>query len=517
MCETVVMRSRSRSRTSPRRRVDFTRIYFGKASAEREVATDEARFLRTYLDRWDLPRQVFTHEKFLILGPKGSGKSAAAFFVAGEWKRILGDHAVFASAVDFDELNRTQSPLYALDKKLVSEEVSSLSDAAWKLFIGIRLLDSLVADNGCNLCHDLQVLKFIDDLRAAGLASDDYPQVLRSVRERRISISLPKLVSTEFGTKDSDSVSPVQLGDAILKILESAETASRHLLSIDGLDKAIGENDAYWRTLAALIRVGDSLCRRLQFVNNQSIYILIMCRSDVFRHIKFSDAPKIASDSGVQMEWGTEAQNPLDVQLWEYIARKADVDIDRILSLLPEYIEVGTGNKIYTPKFLLEFSRYTPRDMSLLFTQIQRQAVTYKPVTQTQVRAGADRFASNDLLNEIQSEAVGLLPDRVLDRFEQILSALPSNIFKKSDLQQAMRGAGITTGKDISVDRFGEYLFLQGAIGNYRRESGYIQFYHRRNTAGFNREGPWMLQTGLTYALNVPFARAEKRRGASDK
>jgi hypothetical protein len=243
------------------------------------------------------------------------------------------------------------------------------------LFIGIRLLDSLVADNACNLCRDSQVLKFIDDLRKTGLASDDYPQVLRRVRQRQGSISFPKFVSAEFGSTDSDSLSPGQLGDAVLKVVEGAETPNRHLLSIDGLDKAIGENDAYWRTLAALIRVGDSICRRLQLVTNQSVYILIMCRSDVFRRIRFSDAPKIASDSGVQMEWGTEAQKPLDVQLWDYIACKAQVDIDAMLSMLPEYIEVRGGNRIYTPKYLLEFTRYTPRDMSLLFTSIQRRLI----------------------------------------------------------------------------------------------------------------------------------------------
>jgi len=487
--------------------VDFTRLYFGKASAEREVATDRPRFLRTYLDRWDLPRQVSTHEKFLILGPKGSGKSASSFYVEGQWRQTLGDHAVFSTSVDFDELNRTQSPLYTLDKKLVSEEVSSLTDAAWKLFIGIRILDSLIADNSCNLCRDPQVLKFIDDLRRTGLASDDYPQVLRRVRERQVSVSVPKFVSVEFGSKDSDSLSPGQLGDAILKVVERAETPNRHMLSIDGLDKAVGENDAYWRTLAALIRVGDSICRRLQIVANQSVYILIMCRTDVFRRIRFSDAPKIASDSGVQMEWGTEAQNPLDVQLWEYIARKAEVDIGPMLSLLPSYIGVGAGVKIYTPKFLLEFTRYTPRDMSLLFTAIQRHAHTYRPVTSAQVRTGADRFASNDLLNEIESEATGLLPDIVLGRFEQILSALPAHIFDKPELERAVIEAGVS--EEISVDDFGEYLFLQGAIGNYRQDSGYIQFYHRRNTAGFNRRGPWILQTGLTYALNIPFARAK--------
>jgi hypothetical protein len=67
---------------------------------------------------------------------------------------------------------------------------------------------------------------------------------------------------------------------------------------------------------------------------------------------------------------------------------------------------------------------------------------------------------------------------------------------------------------EISADNFGEYLFLQGAIGNYRQASGYVQFYHRRNTAGFDRRGPWMLHTGLAYALNIPFA---MRRGGSGR
>lgn len=195
----------NRSRKSGEQK-DFTRLYFGKASAEREIASDRARFLRSYLDRWNLPLQVLNHDKFLILGPKGSGKSAAAYFVEGKWRQELGDEAVFAKHVDFDELNRTQSPLYRLDKKLVSDEVLSLSDAAWKLFIGIRLLESLVGDNGCNLSREPQILKFIEDLRQAGLAEDDYPQVLRRVRERRVSLSLPKFVSYESGSTDSDSL-----------------------------------------------------------------------------------------------------------------------------------------------------------------------------------------------------------------------------------------------------------------------------------------------------------------------
>lgn len=487
--------------------VDFTRLYFGKASAEREVSSDRdrVRFLRTYLDRWDLPRKVLDHEKFLILGPKGSGKSAAAFYVEGEWKREIGESRVFANMVDFDELNRTQSPLQALDKKLVAETVSSLTDSAWKLFIGVRLLDSLVADNACSLSRDSQVLKLVRDLRDTGLADDDYPQVLRRVRQRSGTISIPKIISGQLTSTDADSLSPGQVGEAILKMIEKAETPNRHLLSIDGLDKAIGDNDAYWRTLAALVRVGDAICRRMQQAGNNSTYLLIMCRSDVFRRISFSDAPKIAADSGVQMEWGTEAQNPQDVLLWEYITRKAEIEMHQLLSLLPDFVRVGGDRKIPILKYLLQFTRYTPRDMSLLLNEIKSRAMTYRPISGEQVRAGADKFASYDLLHEIESEAVGLLSPSVGGRFEQILSSLPSRTFSKDDLDRALDEAGIRD--EISPDAFGEYLFLQGAIGNYRQRSGYVQFYHRRNTAGFDRRGPWMLHTGLTYALNVPFVR----------
>jgi hypothetical protein len=102
------------------------------------------------------------------------------------------------------------------------------------------------------------------------------------------------------------------------------------------------------------------------------------------------------------------------------------------------------------------------------------------------------------------SEATGLLPDPMIDRFETILSSMPKRIFERADLSRAMKTAGF--GSEADLDQFGEYLFLQGAIGNYRRGAGYVQFYHRRDAYKWQKEGPWVMHSGLVYAFNVQWA-----------
>jgi hypothetical protein len=217
-----------------------------------------------------------------------------------------------------------------------------------------------------------------------------------------------------------------------------------------------------------------------------------------------ADAPKIAADGGVHMEWAAEAKNPRDVLLWDYIAHKAAVPVDRIFALLPTSVPVGGGG-VSTDKYLLSFTRYTPRDMTLLFKSMQERASNPRGPSREETRSAADQFASRHLLAEIISEAVGLLPPSVIKVFEQILSGLPGRYFTKDNLEQSMQEAGIAS--SISLKAFGEYLFLQGAIGNHRETSDYVQFYHRRDAYKFQPNGPWVLHSGLTYAFNLPWKR----------
>ncbi|MGH9031070.1 MAG: P-loop ATPase, Sll1717 family, partial [Acidimicrobiia bacterium] len=394
-------------------------LYFGRAAAENEVASDADRFVETYFDQWDLLSTFEGHNRFLILGPKGSGKSAAAHYIQLQWKRRFGDHAVFATYVDFDDLNRTQTPLASLDKKLVGD-VPALTDSAWRLFLAVRLLDSLMRDNACAFGSDPQVLKLVGELRSSGLASDDFPQVLRRVREKRGSVGVPKLGQVQAKAVETSEVSVGQLGDALIELVIKAPTANRHLLAIDGLDKAIGDKPAYWQTLAALVRVADALTRRLREHNAVHVHLLVLCRSDVFRRVRFADAAKIAADGGIYTDWGAEAANPKDVRLWEYISRKARTPIDDLFEFFPTGVRVGEEGRVAIERYLLQVTRYTPRDMTLLFNTLSDFSGD-GVLSNAQVRRGADTFASRHLLTEVMAEAHGLLPEPVVDRFEQVI------------------------------------------------------------------------------------------------
>ncbi|WP_143168130.1 P-loop ATPase, Sll1717 family [Jatrophihabitans endophyticus] len=484
-------------------------LYFGMAAAENEVADNPDRFLATYQDRWSLMPAVEQHKRFLILGPKGTGKSAAAHYIRLAWVNRFGAESVFPTFVDFDELNRTQSPLASMDKHLVGD-VTALTDAAWRLFIGVRLLDSLLRDQACYLNRDPQVSGLVEQLRVAGLASDDFPQVLRRVRERKGGFALPgNLLSGSAGSQQSDQVPVNQLGDALLRLVIDARTSNRHILAIDGLDKAIGDNPAYWQTLAALVRVADSLTRDLRSAGAEHVFVLVMCRSDVFRRVRFSDAAKISADGGVHMDWGAEAEDPADMRLWDYIADKAQTSKDELLAYLPRAVRVGVRQRVEIRGYLQQFTRYTPRDMTLLFTTLQ-EVRPEGHFTNSQVRRAVDNFSTRHLLTEIMSEATGLLPESMIDRFEAILSGLPQRIFSRSELEEALSDSGFTAQSD--VDRFGEYAFLQGAIGNYRPGAGYVQFYHRRDAYKWQKQGPWIMNTGLVYAFNIPWTNTLDRR-----
>lgn len=490
----------------------FQKLYFGKASAEAELAGGKGAeyFFRTFYDRWNIRAKIEAKEFFLVVGPKGSGKSAINEFIYLYLVDRYGEYSVHSQTLNLDEVGPGVVPLTEISSKLVSSQQGTTTEQAWRLFLTLRMFDLLLKDQSCSLLQDAQVSRLHKDLQAAGLVGSDYPTILRRVRENKIKIGY-RGTGAESGSRVTDDLPVAQVSEAILRIILAARSENHFVLSIDGLDRIIGDNPSYWHTLAALLRVGDELHGKFSSAE-ADLRIFVMCRSDVLRRIRFADADKITGDSALFVDWGAQLTIPRDSSLWDYLASKAGISVEQLFAYFPDAVTVGERGrrpkKISTAEYLLHFTRSTPREMTLLMKRIQEQLPAHGYVTPERIRAAADEFASRDLLSIVNAESTGILHDQLGDRLEEIISEIASaGRVDKKGLAEAVKSAGLD---ERLTSELAEFLFMAGLLGNADPNTGYFQFYHRRDTYKFKREGPWALHNALMYAFNKSYSRGRE-------
>lgn len=485
---------------------DFQSLNFGEVSAEREVAKDSERFLRTYLDVWRLEEKAKNNEFFLVLGPKGSGKTAVGHYLRLSLERRAGASMVFSTFKNMDELSPNVSPLSALTSKLVSEDAQGVTTAAWRLFIGIEMALLAQKDQGSSLGKNPGFSRLMRELEEAGLAGGDFPRVLRSVRENRLSFSA-KFLGSDSSRKQSDELSASILGDRLVDAVIHATTEAHYLLVIDGLDRIISENKAYWLSIASLLMATSDIHNRI-IAGRSNARLLVMCRSDVFRKVKFADADKLVGDAAVFVDWANQQTRVRDSHLWDYLSKKAGISVGDLFDSLPKSVAVGTrsthgARSIDSVGYLFSSTRATPREMTMVMRQLQEVVPRGGQITGERVRLAVDNFASRDLLSILNAESAGILSEDLRDRMAGVLSALPSaKRVTRADLRKSTIEAELSAD---DADVLAEFLFMSGLLGNLNDQNDYVQFYYRRDTYAFRREGPWTLHRGLMYAYNVPW------------
>ena len=62
-------------------RPDYTDLYFGRSDSRTEMTETHDEFIRSYVDLKSATESVLYGREFLVLGPKGTGKSALAWYL----------------------------------------------------------------------------------------------------------------------------------------------------------------------------------------------------------------------------------------------------------------------------------------------------------------------------------------------------------------------------------------------------------------------------------------------------
>jgi hypothetical protein len=230
-------------------RFDLRQINFGKASAEIEGAQSPELLIGGFIDPGDIARRARTGSEFLVLGYKGSGKTAVSehlrltalpdseTFVTQTFLRDF-PYTSFAHILQGDGAPATRYP------------------TVWSWLLLLTVLDSYTRDNGAPSNDDGEFLRVTDELRRRGvLPARNLAEMTLKSSKKSFKVQLPSILEMTFEqpTVSNVDVAFVQFVENLRSLVSQFETPNRHIVIIDGLDDVLIEKEVQYEAVGALV------------------------------------------------------------------------------------------------------------------------------------------------------------------------------------------------------------------------------------------------------------------------
>lgn len=492
-------------------RPTYSDLYFGMSDSRNEVIESREDFIRSYVDLNGASKVVREGQKFLILGPKGTGKSALAWYL--EASELDGTHLALvrdAQSLPLAEVPRLQTGQIAGPERTVT---------AWKFILLCNYLELLLRDQSCSVQSNREVMRVSKLLRDYGFLGDASGRALTKFSSTTVEIPIPKL-GTIYRRESKSTLNIYNLIPYLEDWVANATSQVRHILLVDGLDSIFLNDEKYDESLSSLVQAAYALNQRLR-EHSATGSIVLLLRNDIFSRIALSlpDSQKMRDDLAFDLDWrvlsgpgGTNA--PLMKLVNAKAARAAGLESIDVLSYFPPYVEVGRkkGNPRRFPTFqyLLNMTRHTPRDLLRIFEEIRK-------VEASGVYAGSGDLLSNDVIHEgvlqysmkyfvgaISNEFAGYAggPESAAAAL-RALKAIGKQSFDAAEFRSALDSEDPPRGADS--EKLLRLLFFAGAIGNYvaGRNESYMQFYHRRDDTEIYLKGSFILHHALIHAWGL--------------
>jgi hypothetical protein len=498
----------SASREAPR----FTELFFGMADARNEANAYPQKFTDSFVDHHGVVAGIRKGDKYLVLGPKGAGKTAVA-----EYLEMSAEGATdFVSIRDITDL-----PLAEVSNLKTGESGGpSRVVTAWKLLVLSALLDLVLKDQSNIANRDLDVLRVVEDLRSYGFMDPTPSRAVLTASQQTIKIALP-ILGPVYERSSTRSAHLFHLVPYLRDWTSQLANKSTHTyrLFLDGLDSIYLNDPQYLPVVTALVQSVYLINQELHASGAQAS-VLLLVRNDILTRLSLADSGKMRTDFGVDLDWRVLSGDPQNAPLFKMSNRKAGAvagaEIDVVGRYFPKYAKLGgPSNGMPIHQFLLNLTRHTPRDLLQLLENMRLAAEDLGVgddgrISQSVLREGALRYSNHYFVDAIRNELVGRGngPDEASAGLNA-LRDLGQDTFTLEEFIVERYGKNSSAGDTVAAKEFLRWLFFAGAIGNVRpggRES-YIQFFHRRDDSEIYLKGSFTLHAALIYAWAIPRGR----------
>jgi len=471
--------------------VPFRELHFGHLDASQEAAEDPDLLRDGYYDYREAAYGVASGSAFVLLGPKGSGKSAVLEHLRlrweGEWDRFITRWDLRGFPVsDVTQIKMGQSG------------GASRSQAAWELLLLVKIYESLGQDQGAEPSNELA--RILAWMRQQGLLSTDWAASVTKWAFREFKVDL-KVLSATFG--DTSGATPLEVAGFLRQKLREVRTESQHVLAIDGLDSFFFEVDDEWSSLGGLMQALLSL--NLHFREcGLKFTIVAALRSDIFDLLPGGENNKLKPNA-VHLDWHAHGIGQ-DNHLWRLLTSKVQVHRPQVGNIVSQYLSrpIAIGPHTEMTTYLLEHTRLLPRDAVALMGYLQKCYGGNKDIPENNAKEAVRRYCEEYFVGEVTDNLSGVVETvtpRKLASFKDALRSVPSKIFSFSDIERELDG-------ELDKSEIRDLLrqmFYTGGIGIFNRNANYTDFVFRKIAgAAFTTSRDFVLHEALVKAWNRP-------------
>jgi hypothetical protein len=484
---------------------------------EFKVSAESDRDLMRYFVKTPLIKRVVGGERWMIIGRKGTGKTALFEYLKQAGSAEIEGYTTIA--LNFKDY---PWPIQKLYREAMESEISAYQ-RSWRYVIIIKALSRLIEARSGNLSKELSsAKKLIESLygsptpglieivksKALGLKSFNLPEI------EAAGISLGGVEFEEIAQhedlKRTLRANAFQLLDHFEKILKNNIGSDKLMVVLDQLDEnwLEGEIDEYSKILVNLI-----ICA--QGMNNQEIYrdklrIVIFLRADIYETLRFNDKNKIYQDGAVEIKWDYDA---LDKMIAERIEkyRPTEVTLDLTQRSASIFEKKTVRHGVPPLKHMLRRSFYRPRDVIVYLNKIRD---LHKPsasglYTSKDLYA-AERTVSSSMYDELIDEWGNQKPD--FEMYLMVLQNIGTEIFSKEQYIEGIRGIRSEI-SDGYINEILLFLFNNSIIGQKLSVNwGYVC---TNPHLQINYSKPFHVNNGLKYRLVLKESRERQKRTSS--
>lgn len=446
---------------------------FGAIDAENDERLIEYFYRTTIID------ELFTYQKSIIIGRKGSGKTAIYKYIQNEKKNNC-------TALLFKDYPWRTHDRYK--NTIVSERESYVNSWTFFFYIEIfkkiiELRDSISTNKGRKAIKKLE--KWIK--RNWGSINFDHREIMSPQKFKFLFSLNPQILGCSLGSisrdlteKDDMSSTLTEYNRKLQKITTSLmeDFQNEILLAFDELDLSYSSSDLDYKN-----RLIGLLLATYNFYNifKQKIKIFVFLRNDIFNLLDFQDKNKVKDNMIVFLDWDSESvesalslKSLISNRIKNNINSQSD-NFERNWNEIFESNNIGRNQLKWN--FIIERTFIRPRDvikfMNLALEQakarLKNSPESIDKITNEDIHSIRQKY-STYIFEELKDEIMSKYP--IYDKYLEILRDIHKMSFTSEEFAKSYANVKDRVSLEENVDTIMERLYEFSIIGFYKPGGG---------------------------------------------